>query len=266
MAEPGLDAAPGPGLAGRGIVITRPRDQALGLAERVKAAAGRPIAFPALEIVDTLDSRALRALVDRLERFDIAIFVSPTAASRGMSLIRSGRELPAGLAIAAIGKGTARELQRLGVADVIAPERGADSEALLALPLFAAPKGRSVVVFRGAGGRELLGNTLTQRGASVHYAECYRRTRPQADAQALLRAFGRGEIHAVTVTSAEGLSNLFDMVGTLGRPWLRKTALFVPHERIAERARSLGIAAVIVTGAGDEAMVEAMVRFFAPAP
>ena len=75
-----------------------------------------------------------------------------------------------------------------------------------------------------------------------------------------------GGTSQVTVTSAEGLSNLFDMVGTLGRPWLRKTALFVPHERIAERARELGIAEVIVTGAGDDAMVEAMVRFFAPSP
>ena len=56
------------------------------------------------------------------------------------------------------------------------------------------------------------------------------------------------------------------MVGTLRRPWLRKTALFVPHERIADCARSLGIAEVIVSGAGDEAMVDAMVRFFAPAP
>ncbi len=232
----------------------------------VRAAAGRPVVFPALEIVDTVDSRALRALVDRLEHFDIAVFVSPTAASRGLSFIRSRRELPPGLEIAAIGKGTARELQRLGVSEVIAPERGADSEALLALPQFAALEGRSVVVFRGAGGRELLANTLARRGASVQYAECYRRMRPQADAQALLRAFGRGEIHAVTVTSAEGLSNLFDRVGTLGRPWLRTTALFVPHERIAARARELGVADVIVTGAGDEAMVEARVRFFAPPP
>jgi uroporphyrinogen-III synthase len=201
-------------LAGCGVVITRPRDQAQGLIALVRTAGGRPIAFPALEIVDALDSRALRALVDRLEGFDLAIFVSPTAASRGLNLIRRRRELPPGLQLAAVGKGTARELQRLGAANVLVPESGADSEALLALAPLAEMRGRSVVIFRGVGGRELLGETLASRGAVVEYAECYRRMRPQADVQMLLRAWTQGEIHAVTVSSSEGLSNLFDMLGT----------------------------------------------------
>jgi uroporphyrinogen-III synthase len=64
-------------------------------------------------------------------------------------------------------------------------------------------------------------------------------------------------------TSGEALRNLFEMVGTLGRHWLRKTPLFVPHQRIAALAHELGIAHVIVSEPGDEAMVGAMIRFFA---
>lgn len=229
----------------------------------MKAAGGRPIVFPALEIVDPVDSRALRVLVDRLEHFDVAVFVSPTAAAKGIDLVRSRRELPPGLRIAAIGKGSAQALRTLGVDDVAAPERGADSEAFLELPEFQDMHGRSVVIFRGAGGRELLAETLRRRGAAVEYAECYRRARPGGDAQMLLRAWGRGELHAVTATSREALDNLFEMVGTLGRHWLRKTPLFVPHARIAEAASALGIAQVAVTESGDEALVEALVRFFA---
>lgn len=255
-----------PDLAGRGIVITRPRDQAHGLTALVKAASGRPIAFPALEIVDAPESRALRALIDRLETYHLAIFVSPTAASRWLNLVRRRRAWPPGLAVAAVGKGSARELERLGVQDVLVPRAGADSEALLALPELADMRGRAVIIFRGAGGRELLGATLRARGASVDYAECYRRTRPQSDVQALLRAWTLGEIHAVTVTSGEGLRNLFDMVGTLGRHWLRKTPLFVAHERIAEAARELGIDTVVVAGAADEAMQQALIRYFALRP
>jgi len=59
------------------------------------------------------------------------------------------------------------------------------------------------------------------------------------------------------------LRNLFEMVGTLGRPWLRKTPLFVPHERIAAVAGELGIVNVVVTEPGDEGMVTGMIRFFA---
>lgn len=251
-----------PSLAGRGIVITRPREQSVRLAALVKAAGGRPIVFPALEIVDPVDSRALRALVDRLDGFDTAIFVSPTAATRGVALVRTRREWPANVQVAAIGKGSKRELHDLGLADVIAPDHGADSEAFLELPGFQDVQGRSIVIFRGAGGRELLADTLRRRGATVEYAECYRRAKPAGDAQMLLRAWGRGELHAITITSREALDNLFDMVGTLGRHWLRKTPMFVPHERIGEAARALGITDVTVTPSGDEALIEAMVRHF----
>jgi uroporphyrinogen-III synthase len=55
----------------------------------------------------------------------------------------------------------------------------------------------------------VLGDTLTARGAAIEYAECYRRGRPDADAGPLLEAWQARELHAITVTSSEGLRNLF---------------------------------------------------------
>jgi len=249
-------------LDGRSIVVTRPREQSLELSASIKAAGGRAILFPTLTVVNAGDRRTLNALIDRLDQFAFAIFISPTAANRAMKLIRARRELPMGLRIAAIGKGSARELRRFDIEEVLTPERRFDSEGLLALAEFADVKGRSIVIFRGEGGREQLGNTLMERGATIEYAECYRRVRPNGDASLLLKAWGRGEISAITVTSTESLRNLFDITGTLGRPWLRKTPMFVPHERIAELARELGIATVVVTAPGDAEMLEGMIRYF----
>jgi len=249
-------------LDGRSIVVTRPREQSLDLSASIKAAGGRAIQFPALTVVNAGDRRTLNALIDRLDQFDFAIFVSPTAVNRAMSLIRARRELPTGLRIAAIGKGSARELRRFDVGEVLTPEHRFDSEGLLALAEFADLKGRSIVIFRGQGGRELLGNVLMERGATIEYAECYRRVRPSGDGSVLLKAWARGEIDAITVTSAESLRNLFDMIGTLGRPFLRKTPLFVPHQRIAELARELGIATVVVTASGDAEMLADIIRYF----
>ena len=250
-------------LAGRSVVVTRPREQSAGIAGLIKSAGGRAILFPALEIVDSPNRSALHALIDRLEQFDFAIFISPVAVNRAMSLVRARRELPAALRIAAIGNGSARELRRFEINQVLVPESRFDSEGLLALSEFANIHGKSVVIFRGEGGRDLLGDTLAARGARVEYADCYRRVRPQGDSQPLLSAWARGEIHAVVVTSSEALRNLFEMVGTLGRHWLRKTPLFVPHERIATVAGELGIGTVIVTDQGDEGVVAGMIRFFA---
>jgi uroporphyrinogen-III synthase len=253
-------------LAGRGIVITRPRERSGRLVALIREAGGRPVVFPALEIVDPVDSRSLRVLIERLEHFDIAVFISPTAAAKGLACVHARREWPVGLRAAAIGKGTARELRRLGVDDIIVPAEGADTEALLAMAQFQAMQSKAVVIFRGTGGREVLADTLRRGGATVEYAECYRRARPSGDAQMLLRAWGRGELHATTATSREALDNLVEMVGTLGRHWLRKTPMFVSHERIATAARAHGIVEVHVAPSGDEALLEAMARYFATTP
>jgi uroporphyrinogen-III synthase len=118
-----------------------------------------------------------------------------------------------------------------------------------------------VVIFRGDGGRELLGDTLRERGATVDYVECYRRARPNADIEPLLKRWGRGEIDAVTVSSSEGLRNLYDMLGKLGQAWLRRTPLFAPHARIAENARALGCERVVETGPADEGLCAGLVAF-----
>jgi uroporphyrinogen-III synthase len=256
----------GGALSGRGVLVTRPREQCAALVTRIEAAGGQAIVFPALEIVDAGDPRLLNALIDRLDRFDIAVFISPSAVTRAMHLILARRQLPLGLRVAAIGKGSARELHRFQVTDVLIPQGRSDSEALLAMAEFKAVRGKSVVIFRGEGGRDVLGNTLVERGARVEYAECYRRVRPNGDPEQLRRAWARGEIHAVIVTSAEAMRNLFAMVGPTDADWLRNTPLFVAHERIGAVARELGIATVVVTPEGDAGLVEGMIRFFAAEP
>lgn len=258
-------SAPGGPLAGRGIVITRPAHQAQALADLIRAAGGNPILFPVLEILDAGDLKPLNTLIDRLDEFDLAIFISPNAVNKAMNLIAARRQLPPGLMFAAIGRSSVKELGRFGVTRVIAPAKKFDSEALLALAEFGEVAGKRIVIFRGDGGRELLGDTLAARGATVEYAECYRRSKPNLDTAPLMKAWARSELHAIIVTSSEGLHNLFDMIGKLGQTWLRKTPVFAPHARIAETARALGLSAVIETEPGDEGIVARMEQYFGSA-
>lgn len=252
-------------LAGRGIVVTRPALQAAPLAEMIRSAGGKPILFPVLEILDTADLAPLIDAVDRLDSFELAIFISPNAVLRAMNQIVARRSWPAGLRAAAVGKGSVKELKRFGITGVLVPTRSFDSEGLLALPELQQIDGWRVVIFRGDGGRELLGDTLAGRGASVEYVECYRRARPRADASPLLRAWARNEVDAVAVTSSEGLRNLFEMLGKLGQSWLRRTPLLVPHPRIALAARELGCRNVVETAPGDEGLMAALQQLFAAA-
>ena len=250
-------------LSGRGIVITRPREHALALAERIRTAGGDPVLFPTIEILPPENPRAVADLIARLDEFQLAIFVSPTAAMQGCGVTGTNRAWPSGLRVAAVGAGTAQALGELGFRAVIAPPGEADSEALAALPELQDLRGRSIVIFRGQGGREWLRARLEARGARVEYAECYRRARPDADAGALLARWQRGGIEAVSITSAEGLANFLEMLGPTGAGYLRATPVFVPHPRIAAAAEQLGVRKIIDTGPGDDRTVAEMAAFFA---
>ena len=175
-----------PALAGRRVVVTRPAGHAAHLAALIRAAGGEPVLFPVLEILDAEDLQPLLALVERLDTFDLALFVSANAVDKALALVLARRAWPAALRVATVGRGSARALERHGFAAVIAPSERFDSEALLDLPELKDVAGKRVVIFRGEGGRELLGDTLAARGATVEYAECYRRGRwvPPAAEQA----------------------------------------------------------------------------------
>jgi uroporphyrinogen-III synthase len=256
-------APPQAALQGRHVVVTRPAGQADHLAQAIAALGGRPVIFPVLEITDLPDITPLLDVALRLDGYDLAVFISANAAAKALDVILPRRIWPASLRVATMGKSSERELARYGITDIIAPSLRFDSEALLELPELQQMVGKRVLIFRGDGGRELLGDTLAARGAAVEYVECYRRRQPQTDPAPLFNLWQNGELDAVTVTSSEGLRNLFAMIGPLGQAWLRQTPLFAPHLRIAEQARALGLTAVIATGPGDDGLVDGLTNYFA---
>lgn len=244
--------------------MTRPLAQATRLASAIEREGATALVYPAIEIRDVEDLRTLHAIIDRLDAFDLAVFVSPNAVTTALKLVRARRTRgwPRRLRVAAIGQGSRRELEQQGFSGVIAPHGRADSESLLALLEGEAQSVAHVVIFRGESGREVLAEALTARGAKVEYAECYRRVRPEPDATPLLAAWARGEVDAVTVSSGEGLRNFFALIGSAGQARLRRTPVFVPHARVAADAEQLGVATVRVSGPGDAEVLEALVAYF----
>ena len=248
-------------LAGRRIVVTRPKGQAETLLGLIRQAGGEPLEIPALEIRDLADLSLFYSVIERLDSFDTAVFVSRNAVRKAFALI-GARPWPAHLRVATVGKGSREELESHGIAGVIAPGGQADSEALLALPDFAVVAGRRIAIFRGEGGRTLLGDTLTARGALVEQAACYRRASPVQSAALLAAAWERGKVDAITVSSGDGLANLLEMLGGDGPRRLGETTLFVPHPRVAVEAVRKGLKRPVVAGPGDAEMAAALVAYF----
>lgn len=250
-------------LAGRHVAVTRPAGQAAHLATALSEQGAIPVFFPVLEIRDLEDVTPVLDAAIRLDTYDLAVFVSPNAIEKALALILPRRAWPGNLRVAALGKSSERALARHGIREVISPPMRFDSEALLDLPELTEVRGRHIIIFRGDGGRELLGDTLKARGATIDYVTCYRRAQPKLDPAPLLKLWEEGRLDAVTLTSSEGLRNFHNMLGRLGQAWLKKTPAFVPHQRIAEQARALGLVRVIPTEPGDDGLMTGLMQYFA---
>lgn len=250
-------------LAGKTVVVTRPRAQAAPLAEAIAAAGGQPLLFPLLEILPAADSGELQQAALRLADYALAIFISPNAVDYALPALLAAGPWPATLRPAAVGPGTVKALVARGIGNCLVPPERFDSEALLELPELAAEQvgGRRVAILRGDGGRELLADTLRQRGAVVDCITCYRRSGPTADGAALLAAWRAGRLDALTVSSSEALRYLLDLLDAAGRARLQQTPVFVPHARIAANARALGLNKIILTDAADAGIIAGLVAY-----
>ena len=248
-------------LAGRSIVVTRPAGQADALCAALAALGAEPLRFPLLTIAPVADPAPLVAMARRLADFSLAFFVSPNAVQFALDAMLPVAPWPASTRVATVGKGSEAALAARGFADVIAPQYGFDSEAVLALPAFqpAAVAGRRVLILRGDGGRDLLGDTLVRRGATVEYLTCYHRGGPVEDPAPLVTRARRGRLDALTLTSSEGFGHLLALPGVEA---LRSVPVFAPHPRIAAAARDAGFATVIATDAADRGLLDGLVAHF----
>ena len=86
-------------LGGLSVLVTRPMHQADKLCALIEAAHGRPIRFPALEIVGPVDKTTTRDALLAARRCDLLIFVSTNAVDYAYPLLPD--QLPADVGIRA---------------------------------------------------------------------------------------------------------------------------------------------------------------------
>jgi uroporphyrinogen-III synthase len=244
-------------LSGLRIVVTRPLAQALPLKQRIEQLGGQVILLPLLEIAPAENPAVLAATLAQLSTFECLIFISPNAVRYGMAAIRAaGFSAFTQLKIAAIGQGTAQALRAEGIENVLLPTERFDSEGLLAHPALQQVVGQKIAIFRGDGGRELLGDTLQIRGAKVEYLSCYQRRESILD----LTLFSRQLPDAWTISSSEALNYLWEKLQSASLSALA-VPLFVPHPRIAVLAQQQGWKNVIQTASGDDGMLSGLLAW-----
>ena len=249
-------------LTGIGVLVTRPEHQAHNLCQLIEAEGGAAVRYPALVIKARPDRAAVRAAIGPADRYDLIIFISANSVRFGADFLDQRRDVP----IAAVGQPTAAALNAAGYRVAVMPAEGASSEALLAMPQLAHMSGQRVLIVRGSGGRELIAETLTARGATIQYAEVYTRepAHPSAELQTEIELLWRqGGVRAYAATSVELLEALVGIVTPRSRELMDSTALVTGSQRVAEAAARLGLGSpvLLADSPDDAALTGALVRW-----
>ncbi len=222
-----------PLLKGVGVLVTRPEHQAEELSSAIEDAGGEAIRFPVIDI-EPHDSVEVNRYLDALPASDITIFISTNAVIYGLPYANGDDTV-----IAAIGPGTKSAIESAGRRVDIFPAEGFDSEHLLATLELQDVAGKNIRIIRGDPGRELLADTLRDRGAMVDYLPVYRRLTRNYSPNLLAGLEHRwrdGQIHCVIAMSVDSLDKLLEILPVGCRELLADTPLITPSARVLQTA------------------------------
>ena len=253
-------------LAGKRIVVTRARSQAESLAKEIEELGGEVIEFPTIEIQPPESYAALDAAITKIAAYDWLIFTSVNDVEQFLARFhRSGRSLAEiqTKRVAAIGPLTAERLKAAGIHRCLVPEQY-QAEGLLDVLKPEEMRGRRVLIPRAAKAREILPETLRQRGAVVDVVEAYRTVIPTPDVARLRRSLQEGIVDMVTFTSSSTAANFVKLFrGEKLSDILHGTAIGCIGPITEATVRELGGKADLVSAEFTiPGLVRAMVDFF----
>lgn len=249
-------------LAGARVLICRPEPEASRLAEAFAAAGARTRVLPAIERVPLPETPEARQIILDLDLYQHIIAVSPFAARQLLERVDAWwPQYPVGVHWYGVGAGTAAVLEQAGLAPEH-PAEGFTSEALLQLPGLQHLEHEKVLLARGEQGRELIRETLEQRGARVTALPLYQRRKP-APSPDLVRACVDGFRPDVVITlSGETLNNFIALSNNTSHN-CHDSLLLVPVDRVARQARDAGFTRVVcASGMTDDDIVTRVIRCY----
>lgn len=235
-------------LFGKRIVVTRPREQAAELVDRLTALGAEAVAAPMIRIAPPEDLGPLEDAAGRASSFDWIVFTSGNAVDAFMrALFASGRDVRAlhGPRLCAVGTATAQKLGAYGITVDLIPAEFRAEAAFEALQQMGPLDGKKVLLPRADIGREVLGDALRHAHAEVTEVIAYRTIAEEGQREGDPDIYGmllNGQIDAVTFTSASAVRNFAKAFGEeQAADLLRHTAVAAIGPVTTDAAAALGI-------------------------
>jgi uroporphyrinogen-III synthase len=239
------------------IVVTRAHEQARELAEKIRAQGGEPIEFPTIEFAPLESYAVLDDALARANKFDWVVFTSANgvrAVDERIRALNLTNAIFVKARVAAIGPGTARALEQIGVRVDFMPTKFLGEQVARELPI---EQGQRALLLRADIASEVLAEILKTRGVNVFDVDAYRTVMPAK------REIDLKKVDAITFTSSSTVRNFMAMLDDEARQVLQTRDFFCIGPVTAETARELGLN---VSASAEEhtldGLVAAMVKFY----
>lgn len=236
------------------VLLTRSEERNRSfIASRLKNLDLKIVSRPLLQYSEGVATPEMKKQILELDQYDHIIFISQNAVEFGLHHLRAyWPQWPSSLNWYAVGPATAGRLVQEDI-EPIQPAK-ASTEGLLGLVQLTQVVSSKVLIVRGEGGRELLKETLIDRGAEVDYLEAYHRT--------FVTYHGNfcESLEAETcvlIYSGEALKRLKELVAAE----LARFQVVVPSRRLQTMAIELGFAKVdLASNQQDDSMLRSLLR------
>lgn len=175
-------------------INTRPAQRAKTLTDFLQSQGVEVLDLPLLELIACDLSQQQRQYLQNINTYQAVIFVSETAVTYFFDVIKNSQiSLNPNLPFIAVGQKTAQVFNQLWQKNYLTPPNlltpsdfnlAENNEGLLKLPIIQSLKKDSqILILKGKDGRELLKNTLLEKGVTVDEVDFYQRVFPPSSVQ-----------------------------------------------------------------------------------
>jgi len=245
-----FDARP---LFGKRVLVTRPRDQAAEMVDRLTVLGAEAIEAPMIRIMPPHDPDPLLRAAANASAFDWIVFTSANAVESFMAAFLDGsRDIRSlnGPRLCTVGSGTAERLARYGIKVDLIPDEFRAEAVVEAMTRDGSITGASVLVPRADIGRDVIAEGLRAAGAMITDVIAYRTVLEEAQQDGgpdIYRMLLDGGIDVVTFTSPSAVRNFSAIYGAEQTiDLLKNTVVAAIGPVTADAATQLGLDVTVV--------------------
>jgi uroporphyrinogen III methyltransferase / synthase len=246
-------------LFGRRIVVTRATVMGGTLAQKLRALGADVLEAPTTTI-EPVDTAAIDAVIEKLERYDWLILTSQVGVRLFWDALRRAKldsRALHGIRIGVIGPATAAALREHGVEGDVIPQRFVGEGLLESLTAEASIRGANVLYAAAADAREVVPRGLREAGASVDVVALYRSVPNEPVGISLREAIDGESVDVVTFASGSAVDGFVELVGA-ERATRSRAVSIGPITTAAARSHSIEVVAE-ASEATIDALVDAVV-------